>query len=311
MVLFMVIFIEKSLYPRGLAAIPCNTILSSTVVTVTMQEILAGVIDIARQAGGAILEVYEREDFSVQSKSDNSPLTAADLAAHELIVSGLTALAPEIPVLSEESDDIPFSERQQWTRYFLVDPLDGTKEFIKRNGEFTVNIALIDQGVPVLGVVYVPVLDVLYAGTSSGPDDPAGVAFVERDGARQDIRVTPLAPRIAAGNPLRVVASRRHSSPDMEACMVALNKRFEVTTLNMGSSLKLCMIAEGQADLYPRLAPTCEWDTAAAHGVVMAAGGEVVDAAFAPLRYNTKAELLNPYFYVLGDTSFDWPASLN
>jgi 3'(2'), 5'-bisphosphate nucleotidase len=275
-----------------------------------MQEILAGVIGIAKQAGEAILEVYERDDFSVQSKSDNSPLTAADLAAHELIVSGLTALAPEIPVLSEESDDIPFSERQQWSRYFLVDPLDGTKEFIKRNGEFTVNIALIDQGVPVLGVVYVPVLDVLYAGTSSGPDDPAGVAFVERDGARQDIRVTPLTPRIAAGNPLRVVASRRHSSPDMEACMVALNKRFEVTTLNMGSSLKLCMIAEGQADLYPRLAPTCEWDTAAAHGVVMAAGGEVVDAAFAPLRYNTKAELLNPYFYVLGDTSFDWPASL-
>jgi 3'(2'), 5'-bisphosphate nucleotidase len=276
-----------------------------------MQEILPGVISIARQAGKAILEVYQREDFSVQSKSDDSPLTAADLAAHQVIVSGLAALAPEIPVLSEESDDIPFSEREKWSRYFLVDPLDGTKEFINRNGEFTVNIALIDEGVPVLGVVYVPVLDVLYAGTSSGSDDQAGVAFVERDGARKDIRVASLASRLTAGEPLRVVASRRHSSPDMEACMVALNERFAVTTLNMGSSLKLCMVAEGQADLYPRLAPTCEWDTAAAHGVVMAAGGDVVDAAFAPLRYNTKAELLNPYFYVLGDTSFDWPASLS
>lgn len=275
-----------------------------------MQEILPGVISIARQAGQAILEVYQREDFSVQSKRDDSPLTAADLAAHHLIVSGLTALAPEIPVLSEESDDIPFSERQQWSRYFLVDPLDGTKEFINRNGEFTVNIALIDEGVPVLGVVYVPVLDVLYAGTSVAADDHAGVAFVERNGVRKDIRVASLAPRLAAGEPLRVVASRRHSSPDMEACMVSLNERFTVTTLNMGSSLKLCMIAEGEADLYPRLAPTCEWDTAAAHGVVMAAGGDVVDAGLLPLRYNTKAELLNPYFYVLGDTSFDWSASL-
>ncbi|MFT4820351.1 MAG: 3'(2'), 5'-bisphosphate nucleotidase [Urechidicola sp.] len=275
-----------------------------------MQEILPGVISIARQAGKAILEVYQREDFSVQSKLDDSPLTAADLAAHHLIVSGLTALAPEIPVLSEESDDIPFSERQQWSRYFLVDPLDGTKEFINRNGEFTVNIALIDEGVPVLGVVYVPVLDVLYAGTSVAADDHAGVAFVERNGVRKDIRVASLAPRLAAGEPLRVVASRRHSSPDMEACMVSLNERFTVTTLNMGSSLKLCMIAEGEADLYPRLAPTCEWDTAAAHGVVMAAGGDVVDAGLLPLRYNTKAELLNPYFYVLGDTSFDWSASL-
>ncbi|MFT4631920.1 MAG: 3'(2'), 5'-bisphosphate nucleotidase [Candidatus Pseudothioglobus sp.] len=275
-----------------------------------MQEILPGVISIARQAGKAILEVYQREDFSVQSKRDDSPLTAADLAAHHLIVSGLTALAPEIPVLSEESDDIPFSERQQWSRYFLVDPLDGTKEFINRNGEFTVNIALIDEGVPVLGVVYVPVLDVLYAGTSVAADDHAGVAFVERNGVRKDIRVASLAPRLAAGEPLRVVASRRHSSPDMEACMVSLNERFTVTTLNMGSSLKLCMIAEGEADLYPRLAPTCEWDTAAAHGVVMAAGGDVVDAGLLPLRYNTKAELLNPYFYVLGDTSFDWSASL-
>jgi 3'(2'), 5'-bisphosphate nucleotidase len=207
---------------------------------------------------------------------------------------------------------VPFSERQQWLRYFLVDPLDGTKEFINRNGEFTVNIALIDHGVPVLGVVYVPVLDVLYAGLS-GPKAGGGasLAFVERDDQRQNIAVRKMAPRITAAESVVVVASRRHSSPAMEHCMATLTSRFPtLETLNMGSSLKLCLIAEGQADLYPRLAPTSEWDTAAAHAVVIAAGGEVVDDEFVPLRYNTKAGLLNPYFYVLGDVAFDWRACL-
>jgi 3'(2'), 5'-bisphosphate nucleotidase len=193
-----------------------------------------------------------------------------------------------------------------------VDPLDGTKEFINRNGEFTVNIALIDHGVPVLGVVYVPVLDVLYAGLS-GPKAGGGasLAFVERDDQRQNIAVRKMAPRITAAESVVVVASRRHSSPAMEHCMATLTSRFPtLETLNMGSSLKLCLIAEGQADLYPRLAPTSEWDTAAAHAVVIAAGGEVVDDEFVPLRYNTKAGLLNPYFYVLGDVAFDWRACL-
>ena len=277
-----------------------------------MQDVLEGVITIAREAGAAIMDVYSRDDFGIESKSDDSPLTAADLAANAVILAGLKRLAPDIPVLSEESDEVPFSERQQWLRYFLVDPLDGTKEFINRNGEFTVNIALIDHGVPVLGVVYVPVLDVLYAGLS-GPKagDGASLAFVERDDQRQNIAVRRMAPRITAAESVVVVASRRHSSPAMEHCMATLTSRFPtLETLNMGSSLKLCLIAEGQADLYPRLAPTSEWDTAAAHAVVIAAGGEVVDDEFVPLRYNTKAGLLNPYFYVLGDVAFDWRACL-
>ena len=278
-----------------------------------MQDVLEGVITIAREAGAAIMDVYSRDDFGIESKSDDSPLTAADLAANAVILAGLKRLAPDIPVLSEESDEVPFSERQQWLRYFLVDPLDGTKEFINRNGEFTVNIALIDHGVPVLGVVYVPVLDVLYAGLS-GPKAGGGasLAFVERDDQRQNIAVRKMAPRITAAESVVVVASRRHSSPAMEHCMATLTSRFPtLETLNMGSSLKLCLIAEGQADLYPRLAPTSEWDTAAAHAVVIAAGGEVVvDDEFVPLRYNTKAGLLNPYFYVLGDVAFDWRACL-
>ena len=278
-----------------------------------MQEVLEGVIRIARNAGAAILNVYGQDDFSIQNKSDDSPLTAADLAANAVIVAGLEQLVPGTPVLSEESDEVPFSERQQWQRYFLVDPLDGTKEFISRNGEFTVNIALIDKGVPVLGVVYVPVLDVLYAGLlGSNTGHRESQAFVERNQQRRAIRVRPVAPRLAAGNSLVVVASRRHSSPAMEHCMETLSARFAtLETLNMGSSLKLCLVAEGQADLYPRLAPTSEWDTAAAHAVDIAAGGEVVDDQFVPLRYNTKAGLLNPYFYVYGDTEFDWRASLS
>lgn len=277
--------------------------------TATMQQplqaLLDGVTQIARAAGAVILEVYGREDFNVEIKQDDSPLTAADLAANGIIMAGLAALAPQIPVLSEESDDIPYAERRQWQRYFLVDPLDGTKEFINRNGEFTVNIALVEDGVPILGVVYVPVQDVMYAGIT--PTDSASEAFVERSGSRQAIRVRALAPRLAAKEPLVVVASRRHTSDDMVRCMSRLNDHFDaLTTRNLGSSLKLCMVAEGEADLYPRLAPTSEWDTAAAHGVVRAAGGDVVDQDLAPLRYNQKAELLNPYFYVLGDPSYPW-----
>jgi 3'(2'), 5'-bisphosphate nucleotidase len=277
--------------------------------TPELPEMLEALITIAQDAGAAILEIYGREDLGVESKSDNSPLTAADLAANKVILAGLQAVAPLVPVLSEEDEALPFSERQLWKRYFLVDPLDGTKEFINRNGEFTVNIALVDDGVPVLGVVYVPVLNVLYAGFSPAGQPP--VAFVERDGSRQEIQVRPLAPRLVAGEPLAVVASRRHSSPEMALCMASLAKHFaEVETVNMGSSLKLCLIAEGAADLYPRLAPTSEWDTAAAHAVVSAAGGEVVDADLEPLRYNRKAGLLNPYFYVLGDKTFDWRSVL-
>ena len=267
-----------------------------------MTEQLDELIRIAREAGTAILAVYGQDDFGIQTKSDDSPLTKADLAAHNIIVSGLGKMAPEIPILSEESDEISYAERRQWNRYFLVDPLDGTKEFINRNGEFTVNIALIEDGLATIGIVYVPVKDVTYAG-----DLNRGIAFVERDGARADISSRNLQQRLDKNEALTIVASRRHGGEALQRCLEVLSKNFAaVESTNMGSSLKLCLIAEGAADLYPRLALTSEWDTAAAQAIVEAAGGEVLDIDLAPLRYNTKDSLLNPFFYVIGDKSFEW-----
>lgn len=268
-----------------------------------MIEQMEALITIAKDAGTAILEVYEKEDFGIEIKADESPLTKADLAAHEIIVAGLNKIAPDIPVLSEESTEIPFSERRKWQRYFLVDPLDGTKEFINRNGEFTVNIALIDEGMPVMGVVYVPVRAVTYAGQQLEESS----VFVERDGDRFEISSRDLQQRLRSNEPLTIVASRRHGGEALQACLKVLEKKFSaIESTNMGSSLKLCLVAEGKADLYPRLAPTSEWDTAAAQAVVEAAGGRVVDMSLMPLRYNSKDSLLNPFFYVIGDKSFPW-----
>ena len=267
-----------------------------------MTELIKVMCAVAREAGAAILQVYGDEDFGVQTKSDDSPLTRADLAAHNIIVEGLQKRAPGIPVLSEESDSISFAERSSWDQYFLVDPLDGTKEFINRNGEFTVNIALIEEGVPMRGVVFVPVKDVMYTG-----DQHEGIATVTRAGATGSIRVRKL-DRAS----LTVVASRRHGGEALEACLNVLREHFvSIETTNMGSSLKLCLIAEGEADLYPRLAPTSEWDTAAAQAVVEAAGGKVIDVELKKLRYNTKDNMLNPSFYVIGDTKFDWNSILS
>ena len=256
--------------------------------------------DIARAAGDAILEVYGDEDFGVETKDDDSPLTRADLAAHHIIVGELQRKFPDIPVLSEESAEIPFVERQKWHRYFLVDPLDGTKEFISRNGEFTVNIAFIEKGIPTLGVVHVPVQGVTYLGDSTG-------AYRQRNGERVTIGARHLATRLQENKALTVVASRRHGSEAMDTLMAHLAGKFaNIETTNMGSSLKLCLVAAGEADLYPRMAPTSEWDTAAAQAVVEAAGGQVLDATLQPLRYNGKESLLNPYFYVLGDPEYPW-----
>ncbi|MFP6792371.1 MAG: 3'(2'),5'-bisphosphate nucleotidase CysQ [Pseudomonadales bacterium] len=267
-----------------------------------MTELIKVMCAVARDAGAAILQVYGDEDFGVQTKSDDSPLTRADLAAHNIIVEGLQKRAPGIPVLSEESDGISFAERSSWDLYFLVDPLDGTKEFINRNGEFTVNIALIEKGVPMRGVVFVPVKDVMYTG-----DQHEGIATVTREGETGSIQVRKL-DRAS----LTVVASRRHGGEALEACLSVLRENFvSIDTTNMGSSLKLCLIAEGEADLYPRLAPTSEWDTAAAQAVVEAAGGKVVDVELKELRYNTKDNILNPFFYVIGDTEFDWNGVLS
>ena len=268
-----------------------------------MNDLLELMSRIAREAGAAILKVYGEDDFGQVAKPDDSPLTRADLAAHNIIVKELAAAIPEIPVLSEEADDIPWDERKSWESYFLVDPLDGTKEFISRNGEFTVNIALVEAGIPVMGVVHMPLQNLLYVG-----DQINGVARVTRDGKTSDITTRAFEPE----EEVKVVASRRHGDAALEACMSVLTREFpQVETANLGSSLKLCLVAEGAADLYPRLAPTSEWDTAAAQAVVEAAGGAVVDMAMNRLRYNTRAETLNPFFYVIGDPDYDWSGLLS
>jgi 3'(2'), 5'-bisphosphate nucleotidase len=270
---------------------------------VSMPDVLSSMMAISREAGAAIMNIYGEDDFGVDLKDDNSPVTRADLAAHRIIVDGLEKLAPDIPILSEESEEIDYDIRSKWKRYFLVDPLDGTKEFINRNGEFTVNIALINDGIPVIGVVFVPVEDILYVGTQI--DAPR--AYLIISGQAREIKSR----AVDAGQPLTLVASRRHGGEAMTSFVANLTPHFpEIETTNMGSSLKLCLVASGDADIYPRLAPTSEWDTAAAQAVVEAAGGAVLDLSLQPLRYNMKADILNPHFLVLGDTSFDWSAIL-
>ncbi len=253
---------------------------------------LEQLLNLARRAGDAILEIYHTE-FTVQDKEDHSPLTAADLASHGIIVEQLRLLTPEIPVLSEESAAIPFTTRRSWNRYWLIDPLDGTKEFIKRNGEFTVNIALIEEQRPVLGIVYVPVSGVLYFGG-------AGLGAFRETPGEERRQITVCSRR---RNPIRVAGSRSHASEGLQLLLANLGPHERVS---MGSSLKFCLVAEGSADLYPRLGPTSEWDTAAAQAVVEAAGGKVTDLQLQPLRYNTKESLLNPHFLVFGDTTVDW-----
>jgi len=255
-------------------------------------ELLLEVTQIARQAGEAILKIYARVDPGVTYKKDDSPLTGADLASHERIMEGLKRLTADIPILSEEGAERPYSERRPWARFWLVDPLDGTKEFIKKNGEFTVNIALVKEGVPVLGVVYAPVLSRAYLGAQG-----LGAWRQEDGGEREMIRATG-----SGQSSLAVVASRSHAGAALEAFLAQLPQHHLVS---MGSSLKLCLVSDGAADLYPRLGPTMEWDTGAAHAVVSAAGGEVLDFSGEPLRYN-KENLLNPHFIVLGERIVPW-----
>ncbi|HET7300608.1 MAG TPA: 3'(2'),5'-bisphosphate nucleotidase CysQ [Oleiagrimonas sp.] len=256
---------------------------------------LDAVCALAEEAGQAILEVYAREDFEVECKSDHSPLTAADLASHRLIVDGLCALTPDIPVLSEESADIAWDTRRQWSRYWLVDPLDGTREFVKRNGEFTVNIALIDHHRSVMGVVLAPVTgDLYYASANEGAH------------ARREGKTFALATRKPA-SPLVVAGSRSHGSGRQAELLSEIG---EYTIVAMGSSLKFCLIARGDADLYLRAGLTSEWDTAAAQCVLEQAGGAVTRLDGVPLAYNTKESLLNPEFLAVGDPAVDWSAKL-
>lgn len=255
-----------------------------------MTEWSTRISEIARHAGQEIMAVY-RKDFSVTEKSDASPLTQADLAAHECIVALLPSLDADIPILSEESAGIDWQTRQQWSRYWLVDPLDGTREFIKKNDEFTVNIALIEFGEPVLGVVYAPALDWLWVG-----DRNLG-AHWQHAGEHGIAKIR------LAQTPLQIAASRSHRDEKTQAYLDQIGA---VNTLGMGSSLKFCKIATGEIDLYPRFGPTSEWDTAAAQAVLEAAGGGVFALDGKPLRYNHKESLLNPYFMAVGDQRIPW-----
>lgn len=251
---------------------------------------LEGVKRLAREAGAAVLEVYGTE-FAVDEKEDQSPLTEADRRSNAVILEGLARLAPGIPVISEEARALPYEERKDWKLFWLVDPLDGTKEFIKRNGEFTVNIALVRDGVPVLGVVYQPVGDHLYwaaqgegAWKSSEGGDPARLRGGEHYSKKVEVTV---------------VASRSHLTDEVRDFVAALEGEGKTVVFrSAGSSLKLCLVAEGAADVYPRLGPTMEWDTAAAHAVALEAGRRVVEhGSGEALRYN-KENLLNPHFIV-------------
>lgn len=254
-----------------------------------LMALLPKIEQLAKQAGEAILEIYHADEAAqnVTQKSDESPLTAADLASHRTIIDGLTLITPEIPKLSEESTGITWRERQQWQRYWLIDPLDGTKEFIKRNGEFTVNIALVDNGLPILSVVYAPVLDKCYSGIFGEG------AWLDDGQQRQTLDVSAQ----QTAEVTRVVGSRSHPSEHMQSFLAQLG---EVEVVPVGSSLKLCMVAEGKAEIYPRLGPTCEWDTAAGHCVAISAGAVVLDPQGELLKYNQKESLLNPWFLVAG-----------
>ncbi len=252
--------------------------------------------EIAIEAGRKILDIYD-QDFDVSDKEDGSPLTEADEKSHAVILRLLTELTPDIPVLSEESEYVDYNKRKSWHQFWLVDPLDGTKEFVKRNGEFTVNIALIDGRRPVLGVVYVPVTGLCYSACHG-----QGAFRKEGPCASEEIRVR----QYDGGKPV-VVASRSHASDELQAY---LDKIGDCDFVSMGSSLKFCLVAQGSADIYPRLGPTSEWDTAAAQCVVELAGGHVTDLEGNPLSYN-KSNILNPHFLVFGAGDQNWRQYLN
>jgi len=252
-------------------------------------------LTIARAAGQRIVEVYE-DDYTVDYKSDNTPVTTADFAAHHIIVDALEALPESFPVLSEESEHIPYDVRHNWSTYWLVDPLDGTREFMRRNGEFSVNIALIVDGQPVLGVVTAPILDLCYYATRG-----QGAWKQIGQQAPEPIHVRP-APT-GAGE-ITVARSRCPRKSDrLKAFLDKLGAHNEVP---MGSSLKSCLVAEGAADVYVRLGPTSEWDTGAAQCIVEEAGGHITDTNLIELKYNTRESLLNPHFVVFGDETYNW-----
>lgn len=263
-------------------------------ITEELSAQIDSIVAIAKGAGEKILELYESADLVVTSKADETPLTEADLAANRIIIEQLQALQPVFPILTEESCGIPFAERHEWNTYWLVDPLDGTREFLKRNGEFSVNIALIHEGLPVLGVVHGPVLDVTYWACT-------GQGAWKQQGNKKPQKICV---RTAPEEEFTVARSRAPLSGGLlHRFLGRLGKHKEVS---MGSALKSCLVAEGRADLYARLGPTCEWDTGAAQCIVEEAGGHFTDTNMQDLRYNTKESLLNPHFFVFGAGGHNW-----
>lgn len=257
-----------------------------------------GLGKICYAAGEAIMRIYVRPElWEATEKEDASPVTAADLAANRVICEGLAQLMPRLPVLTEEEAEVSWSARRQWARYWLVDPLDGTKEFLARNGEFSVNIALIEHGQPMFGMVHLPVSGITYYGGRR-----YGSFLQPREGEARKLQTRPLAwPK------MDVVASHRHGQEKLKLLLEELQKTgAEINHIPLGSSLKLCRIAEGKADFYPRMGPTGEWDTAAAQAVVEGAGGRVLDWSFHSLTYNQKPDLINPSFMVIGDLNHPW-----
>ena len=251
------------------------------------EQLISSTVEIAKEAGKAITEIYN-SDFDYQLKKDSSPITAADNLSHNIITERLKMLTPEIPILSEENCDLPYKIRSQWTQYWLVDPLDGTKEFINKNDEFTVNIALIDNNTPIFGVIHVPVTNETYWGShvngsfySSENNDPEQISISDNH-----------------QSPIRLVASRSHPSKMLNSLLETM---VDYEIIEVGSSIKFCLIASGQADCYPRFGPTSEWDTAAGEAIVRFAGGHFVTANGDLMSYNLKEDYLNPNFIVSND----------
>ncbi len=265
-----------------------------------LRQVLPDTIELARQAGQIILSIY-KTDFKICNKKDNTPVTTADFAANDHIVQSLAQLTPHIPILSEESETIPYAQRQEWETYWLVDPLDGTRAFIDKTGEFSVNIALIHQHQPVIGVIYSPIKQCCFYACKGN-----GAFYLDENDQARAITVCNNY-SVDKSKKLIIAGTQSARSPALQDYFDNVAKLFDgYELIYMGSSLKSCMVAEGIADLYVRLGPTSEWDTAAAQCIVEEAGGLITDLHMHKLRYNTKESLLNPDFFVFGNQNICW-----
>ncbi len=265
-----------------------------------MQPNYADLIELARTAGKAILDIYQRSEYTVVKKSDTSPLTEADLAANEILVHGIQAISTA-PIISEESPVPDQETRKEWNRFWLIDPLDGTKEFINRTDEFSINIALIEDGKPIFGLIYAPVTDECFYGGE-------GRAYVKTgDNPPQPLKPTVILKRLSQDSSLRVLGSKRHGAEQVALLCERLEERLApVQHVSVGSALKLAYLAAGRGELYPRFGSVSEWDIAAGHALLNAVGGELVSTQFEPIRYGLKPNLIVAGFFSFADSDFDW-----